>query len=431
MKVSLFAAIWYAGVAAGKSAGAAAKVVPSDVSSSLSKSSLLPSKFKLDIHPSQPIDVEQLSMASSVRVKKNFLSKFETFLYRHNENKYKHIAAVGFSGDRTWGGAYLPRSFMRRLVEEGAEQCPSGDYEETLPSGMSITTNYVKETTDAHLDVNPKTLKHIKNDVGVIFLNSNEDATFVVGDKSIPVEEGTLVMFPGGSAPHHIKMKEEGDGFVHVLGPFEVGGSHGTVGQVVRVGSRRLESYFKTCPEYLEGGAATFNKKRRRLEGEGGTNPDTNIKEGTITGEMFIYGYRNGSDPSGMKNQTLEIQFLGIEACATSSCTVEVNDNAKSCDDSNNDSEETRVILVEDLVKAANEVGYIDVGRNVEELFDLPISIHDSNGTVLACAIFTEFEDISTPVAADCPSGAMGSTVGLASLFVLVSSFVASVVLSL
>ena len=153
--------IWYAGVTADKSAGAAAEVVTSDVSS-LSTSSLLSSDIKLDIHPSQPTDVEQLSMASSVRVKKNFLSKFEPYLYRHNENKYQHVPAVGCSGDRMLGGAYLPRSFMRRLVEEGAEQCTSDEYEETLPLGMNIVTSHVKETTDAHLDVNPKTVKHIK-----------------------------------------------------------------------------------------------------------------------------------------------------------------------------------------------------------------------------------------------------------------------------
>ncbi len=137
-----------------------------------------------------------------------------------------------------------------------------------------------------------------------------------------------------------------------------------------------------------------------------------------------------------MKNQTLEIQFHGfnldeIEACSTGPCTVELNGNANSCDDSNV-SEETRVILVENLVKAASEIGYIDVGRNVEELFDLPISIHDSNGTALACAIFTEIEDVSPAAAAAySPSGAMGSTVGLTALLVFVSSFVASVVLSL
>ena len=224
MKASSLLFIWYAGVAA----GAAAEVVSSD-GPSLSTSSLLSSKFKLDIHPSQPNNVDKLSMASSVRVKKNFLSKFETYLYRHNENKYEHMPAVGFSGDKTLGGAYLPRSFMRRLVEEGAEQCASDDYEETLPPGLNIITSYVKETTDAHLDVNPTNLKHIKNDVGVVFLNSNKDATFVVGKEAIPIEDGTLILFPGGIVPHHTELKKAA-GFVHILVPFEVGGSHGTVG---------------------------------------------------------------------------------------------------------------------------------------------------------------------------------------------------------
>ncbi len=144
---------------------------------------------------------------------------------------------------------------------------------------------------------------------------------------------------------------------------------------------------------------------------------------------MLIFGYRNGTHPSGMKNQTLEIQFRDlnldeIEACSTGSCTVEVDENAINCDDSNDDVEETRVVLHEDLVKAASEIGYIDVGRNVEELFDLPISIHDDNGTALACAIFTEIQDVSPATAADFPSGAVGSTVGLTALFILVASFV-------
>ena len=433
MKASSLFFIWYAGVAAGKSAGVAAEVASSD-GPSLSTSSLLSSKFKLDIHPSQPISVDELSMASSVRVKKNFLSKFETYLYRHNENKYEHVPAVGFSGNRTWGGAYLPRSFMRRLVEEGAEQCASDDYQEILPSGVNVITSCVKETTCAHLDVgvDPKTLKYIKNDVGVVFLNTNEDAAFVIGDKAIPVEEGTLVLFPGGTVPHHTEMKKEG-GFVHMLGPFEVGGSHGPVGNPSGERCKMLGAM--SSSEDSVAGAAMFDG-RRLLEVEGGTNPDSNNKEGAIAGEIFIFGYRNGSDPSGTKNQTLEIQFYGfnmdgIEACKTGSCTVELNDNTNTCDDSN-DSEDTRVTLHNDLKKAASEIGYIDVGRNVEELFDLPISIHDNNGTVLACAIFTEIEDVSPAAAAtDSPSGALGSTVGLTALLVFVSSFVASVVLSL
>ena len=238
-------------------------------------------------------------------------------------------------------------------------------------------------------------------------------------------------MFPGGKVPHHTELKKEG-GFVHMLGPFEVGGSHGPVGVPPRVdGGGNFAQWRDFVVEDSTFGVATFTKKRRRqLEGEGGINPDTNNKEGAITGEMYIFGYRNGTHPNGMKNQTLEIQFQNfnldeIEACSTGPCTVELNDNTNNCDDSNSDTEETRVILHEDIANAVSEIGYIDVGRNVEELFDLPISIHDNNGTVLACAIFTEIEDVSSDTAAvDSPSDAMGSTVGLSALFVLVSSLV-------
>ena len=135
-------------------------------------------------------------------------------------------------------------------------------------------------------------------------------------------------------------------------------------------------------------------------------------------------------------NRTLEVQFQYfnlddiVTPCRSGSCTVEVHEKATTCDDSNIDSEANRVILLKDLANAASEIGYINVGRNIEALFDRPISIRDNNGTVLACTIFTEIEDINT-AAADSPSGAMGSTVGLAALVVLVSSFVTSFVLGL
>ena len=59
---------------------------------------------------SGPDDVEKsLNVASAVTVTHNFLSKDETALFRLNENKYQRQPAVGFSGNRMWGGAYLPR----------------------------------------------------------------------------------------------------------------------------------------------------------------------------------------------------------------------------------------------------------------------------------------------------------------------------------
>ncbi len=85
-------------------------------------------------------------------------------------NRYEHQSLPGCKNDyvRQLGGAYIPQSFMCRLVEV----CPSDEYEANLPSGMHILTSLVNGTTDAHVDVNPKTRELITNDVGVVFLNT-------------------------------------------------------------------------------------------------------------------------------------------------------------------------------------------------------------------------------------------------------------------
>lgn len=171
---------------------------------------------------------------ASVRMVRNFLTTKESETYRRKEKMYERIPANGFSGDRTWGGAHLGKCFFERIYDTGAGECLSESLRASLPrSGMDILTNHVTESTDAHVDYNPITLERIAsaNDVGVVFLNSNEDATFFVGKEEFPVEEGTLLMFAGGSIPHHIEMAKE-DGYVHMLGPFEIGGSFGIVGQI-------------------------------------------------------------------------------------------------------------------------------------------------------------------------------------------------------
>ena len=298
------------------------------------------------------VDEEPLNInvASVVTVTKNFLSKEETALYRRNENKYPRKPAVGFSGNRTWGGAHLLKSFMRKLVEEGGEQCPSEEYEKNLPSGVPILTNLVTETTDAHVDYNPTTLERIQNDVGVVFLNSNPDATFLVGDAEYPVEEGTLIMFPGGSVPHHIEMKENDDGFVHMLGPFEVGGSHGIVGQVSRNLKLKNGSWSTGWGEkgFIRSVEATFDTEEwwvaRMLEVEegdeqGSTNTSSTAQQywANITGQIIVTGYTDGVDSNGNTNHTLEVAYkiggLGDLSCSIDKCFhVEIKDDPAYCD---------------------------------------------------------------------------------------------------
>ena len=62
------------------------------------------------------------------------------------------------------------------------------------------------------------------------------------------------------------------------------------------------------------------------------------------------------------------------------------------------------------------------------------MSVRGSDGTVLNCAIFTEHKNKTASDATgtgNSPSGAMGSTVGLVALVVLVASFAASFVTAL
>ena len=294
------------------------------------------------------------------------------------------------------GGAYLPRSFMRRLIDVGAKQCASKEYDDALPNGMHILTNYIKETTDPHLDINPTTSKHINNDVGVVFLNTNEDAVFIVGNEEFPIEEGTLITFPGGSVPHHIEMKKKKGGFVHMLGPFEVGGSHGTVGH----GSRKLSghSYGSSCNRsaansrcgYIVGGEVKFNSFDGEDANQESTNTSTSPSGMHVTGEVHVYGYINGTDPNGATNLTLEVQYnlegLGT-ACNNGSCSVEVNTEADSSCDSLIDRVDESVgnrVLLTDLSQEGMGMVYVDIGTPIAQLFDRPMSVRrGSDGTVL------------------------------------------------
>ena len=101
------------------------------------------------------MNIKSKSSSSPVIVREGFLTKFQTGSYRRNENRYERRSVPGCNNDyvRQLGGAFIPRSFMRRLVEV----CPSDEYEANLPSGMHILTSLGNGTTDAHVNINPKT----------------------------------------------------------------------------------------------------------------------------------------------------------------------------------------------------------------------------------------------------------------------------------
>ena len=109
-------------------------------------------------------------------------------------------------------------------------------------------------------------------------------ATFYVEDEGYPIEEGMLITFPGGSVPHHIEMKKEDGGFVHMLGPVEIGGSHGTVGAFIALDAGKQSAKAKI-------------NSRRMLQVDGSEQDSTTTTStNNIAGEITVTGYRDGID---------------------------------------------------------------------------------------------------------------------------------------
>jgi len=346
---------------------------------------------------------------------RNFLTTKESETYRRKEKMYERIPANGFSGDRTWGGAHLGKRFFERIYDTGAGECLSESLRASLPrSGVDILTNHVTESTDAHVDYNPITLERIAsaNDVGVVFLNSNEDATFFVGKEEFPVEEGTLLMFAGGSIPHHIEMAKK-DGFVHMLGPFEIGGSFGIVGQIIarrEYGWLNAKAYSSGYTGYQPLWVGSSPPLRKLAENE--TQQVTNQTPWSITGQITMMGYKDGIDQDGNKNHTLELAYdlEGFDPSCVESCFyVKLKDgSANFCDElvsGRVDSDDPDITertgsnqqIWDEIVATADDdgksqgVANVNIKFPVNLLFNYPMVIYNStDGTILNCEIFKE-----------------------------------------
>ena len=374
----------------------------------------------------------------------------------------------------------------------GGQQCASEEYENSLPAGVDILTNHVTETTDPHVDYNPTTLERIENDVAVVFLNSNEDATFYVEDEGYPIEEGMLITFPGGSVPHHIEMKKEKEdgGFVHMLGPFEVGGSHGTVGQV---GRNLLDwgdgVFFKSSDGQQQAMAIVGGWVQRMLEVDDSEQDSTGASSTTqqygtnnITGYISVTGYRDGINPDGVANHTLEVSYrlegLGSLNCSAVNCfSADIIKNQPNfCDSAKigqimndepsdqgdntttGDTAESYTFLAPEISSLLDDIGqaldgvdlqseimtlmeklnieipdviegvmYINIGKPVTYFFDAPMALYGPDERLLACSVFTEAE-VEAAAEEDTTSGASSSRIALWTIAVFVSSAVALIV---
>jgi len=121
---------------------------------------------------------------------------------------------VTSTGGRTFGIAKLDKSIAERIHKASGITAKEG-YSRAIPVSEIFTT------TDIHTDyeqVNEERVP-VNDKVGLIFLNSNEDAAFSHGvNEPIPVKAGTLVVFDG-DVPHRTIVK---GGAVRIAGAFRL-----------------------------------------------------------------------------------------------------------------------------------------------------------------------------------------------------------------
>jgi len=112
---------------------------------------------------------------------------------------------------RRQGVADLPLAIARRMHEAlGKKDCVSFD-DDKIP----VVTSLISKTTTVHKDHHRD--GHLAAEqVGFVFLNDNEDASFVHGNEQVPVRSGNMVAFQG-DIPHNTVVRS---GNVQLLGPF-------------------------------------------------------------------------------------------------------------------------------------------------------------------------------------------------------------------
>lgn len=168
-----------------------------------------------------------------LKITPNFLSRDEIRYFRDVE--LDRNSPITFHGV-----TIMPSSILRRLPRdaETMEDCEANQMvvaneavsDEEGPSA-AIMTKMLTSTTPLHYDrhrstggiigCDPTTEVNatIEGEVGFIFLNSNENATFVhYRDGKVPVVSGSLITFDG-NIPHHTVIS---GGVVQLAGPFHL-----------------------------------------------------------------------------------------------------------------------------------------------------------------------------------------------------------------
>ena len=144
---------------------------------------------------------------------------------------------------------------------------------------------------------------------------------------------------------------------------------------------------------------------------EGDDIANTSSTDAEITGFVTITGYKDGIDPSGEKNNTLEVKY-NFKGCNGECTILEVEDNPNFCDEVaigelDNDNSEGDVDIIEDISTTDDVVEYINVNTSVNTFFGRPIIVKGPKGRVLACAVFKEITSNYTDVSSEAEGSPM------------------------
>jgi hypothetical protein len=182
------------------------------------------------------------AQASGVSVVAGFLQESEE---ESGKNSFLQLATPGSGcqvAGRNKGEAYLSSSFIKALKKNAGVlssifidtrlDASTSDDEEMI--GRIVQTTILSSSSNKHVDHHPPSADGRRgrplddNRVAFVLLNTNKDAFFDHGDMSIPILEGSLVHFDGGT-PHNTVINS---GVVSMIGPFEVRGLKSVGGEV-------------------------------------------------------------------------------------------------------------------------------------------------------------------------------------------------------
>jgi hypothetical protein len=174
------------------------------------------------------------AQASDVSVVAGFLQESEE---ESGNNSFLQLATPesGYQVDgRYKGQAYLSPSFIKALKKNAGvlssifidTRLDASTSEDEEMIGRIVQTTILSSSSHKHVDHHPPSADGRRGRpldderVAFVLLNTNKDAFFDHGDMSIPILQGSLVHFDGGT-PHNTVINS---GVVSMIGPFEVRG---------------------------------------------------------------------------------------------------------------------------------------------------------------------------------------------------------------